>query len=45
LGDAVASFLIDTLQHEVDLGAQTNYLIKTLDEHKDELKKEVDDGR
>lgn len=45
LGDAVASFLVEILQHEVDLGAQTNYLIKMLDEHKDELKKEVDDGR
>lgn len=45
LGDAVASFLVEILQHEIDLGAQTNYLIKMLEEHKDELKKEVDDGR
>lgn len=38
LGDAVASFLLDTLQHDVDLGAQNAYLIKMLDAHKDEFK-------
>jgi hypothetical protein len=44
LADAVASFLTETLQHNVDLGAQTNYLIATLNEHKDEFKREVQDG-
>ena len=38
LADAVASFLIETLQHDVDLGAQTTYLTKMLEEHKDEFK-------
>lgn len=41
LADAAASFLIDTLQHEVDLGAQSAYLTKMIEEHKDEFKKEV----
>ena len=44
LGDAVSSFLLETMQHEIDLGAQTPYLLKTLEAHKDELKKEVADG-
>jgi Na+/phosphate symporter len=37
LADAVASFLTETLQHNVDLGAQSAYLTAMLDEHKDEL--------
>ncbi|HSE61420.1 MAG TPA: hypothetical protein VLA88_03960, partial [Candidatus Saccharimonadales bacterium] len=41
LADAVASFLTDTLQHNVDLGAQSNYLIAQLEEHKQEFKQEV----
>lgn len=41
LADAVTSFLIETLQHNVDLGAQSNYLISMLDEHKDELTKGI----
>jgi hypothetical protein len=41
LADAVASFLTETLQHNVDLGAQTAYLTATLEEHKDEFKREV----
>lgn len=44
LGDAVASFLTETLQHNVDLGAQTAYLTAMLDEHKDELIKELGDA-
>lgn len=43
LADAVASFLIETLQHNVDLGAQSAYLTTMLDEHKDELVKGVTD--
>jgi len=43
LADAVASFLIETLQHNVDLGAQSAYLTTMLDEHKDELAKGVVD--
>lgn len=41
LGDAVASFLSETLQHNVDLGAQAPYLMSVLEEHKAELAKEV----
>lgn len=41
IGDAVSSFLVETLQHNVDLGAQGSYLISTLEEHKAELIKEV----
>lgn len=41
LADAAASFLIETMQHDVDLGAQVPYLTKMIEEHKDEFKKEV----
>lgn len=41
LGDAVASFLIETLQHNVDLGAQNAYLSSMLEEHKDDFKQEL----
>lgn len=41
LADAVTSFLLETMKHEVDLGAQNAYLIKMLDEHKDEITKGV----
>lgn len=43
LADAVASFLLDTLQHNADLGAQSAYLTAMLDEHKDDFKREVGD--
>lgn len=41
LADGVMAFLTETLQHNVDLGAQTNYLISSLDEHKAELIKDL----
>lgn len=41
LADAVASFLIETLQHNVDLGAQSAYLTAMLEEHKSEIIKGV----
>lgn len=41
LADAVASFLIETLQHDVDLGAQSAYLNSMLEEHKAEFTKEI----
>lgn len=37
LSDAVASFLLETLQHSIDLGAQAPYLTTLLEEHKAEL--------
>lgn len=43
LNDAVASFLVETLGHNVDLGAQSDYLIEMLEQHKAELKKGVSD--
>jgi len=43
LGDAVASFLLDTLGHNADLGSQTEYLMTMLEEHKAEFIKEVTD--
>lgn len=42
LGDAVASFLIEVLGHNVDLGSQAEYLVGLLEEHKAEFIKEVD---
>lgn len=41
LADAAASFLLETMQHEVDLGAQSAYLTRMIEEHKDDFKKEV----
>lgn len=41
LADAVSSFLVETLQHNVDLGAQADYMVAMLDEHKEELAKEI----
>lgn len=41
LSDAVTAFLLETLGHEVDLGAQTHYITKMLDEHKEEIVKEL----
>lgn len=41
LGDAMMSFLMETLQHNVDLGAQSNYLVAMLEEHKDDFKRDL----
>ena len=43
LADAVGSFLIETLQHNIDLGAQSPYLTSMLEEHKTDFVKEVAD--
>lgn len=43
LAEAVASFLLETMQHEVDLGAQSAYLTKMLDEHKADFTRKVRD--
>jgi hypothetical protein len=37
----VASFLNETLQHNVDLGGQTEYLLSMLEEHKADFIREV----
>lgn len=43
LGDAMASFLINSLGTNVDLGAQTPYLLQLLESKKAEFKKEIGD--
>lgn len=43
LADAVGTFLTETLQHNVDLGAQAAYLTAILEEHKADFKQEVQD--
>ncbi len=43
LGDAVSSFLLEALQHNIDLGNQSSYLVSLLEEHKSEFKNEVAD--
>lgn len=43
LADAVSSFLIETLQHNIDLGAQEAYLKSMLAEHKADFAREVAD--
>lgn len=43
LADAVSAFLIETLQHNVDLGAQSAYLTAQLEAHKDDFKREINE--
>jgi DNA repair exonuclease SbcCD ATPase subunit len=43
IGDTIATFLTETLGHNVDLGAQTAYLTSVLEEHKDDLVKGLRD--
>lgn len=43
LADAVGSFLLETLQHNIDLGAQETYLKSMLEEHKADFIQEVAD--
>jgi chromosome segregation ATPase len=44
IGDTIATFLTETLGHNVDLGAQVPYLTAMLEEHKDELVKGIGNG-
>jgi hypothetical protein len=41
LADAVGSFLLETLGHNVDLGSQSSYLTAMLEQHKADFIKEV----
>jgi len=43
LSDVIMSFLADSMQHEVDLGGQMDYLMSTLEDHKAEFKKAIND--
>lgn len=44
ISDVVSAYLVESLGNDVDLGAQSQYLFKMLEEHKDELKKEIMGG-
>jgi hypothetical protein len=44
LADAVGSFLLETLRHNIDLGNQKDYLVAMLEEHKGDFIKEVGDN-
>lgn len=41
LADAMGSFLTEAIQHNVDLGSQSAYLVSLLEEHKADFIKEV----
>jgi hypothetical protein len=41
IADILASFLTETLQHDIDLGSQNDYLIKMLEKNKADLIKEI----
>lgn len=41
LSDVVASYLAEALGSKVDLGAQTPYILETLEQHKEDIKRDV----
>lgn len=41
LGDVVSSYIVETLDKGVDLGAQSAYIVRTLETHKEDIKKDV----
>ena len=41
LADVVSSYIVETLDKGVDLGAQSAYIVHMLDQHKEEIKKDV----
>src|SRR6266498_2582483 len=41
MNDVISSYLIESLGNQVDLGAQSAYIFETLEEHKDEIKKDI----
>lgn len=41
LNDVVASYLAESLGNQVDLGAQTSYILQTLEAHKEDIKRDV----
>lgn len=44
MGDIVASYIAESLGGGVDLGAQMDYILKSLESHKDEIKKDLSSG-
>lgn len=43
LSDEIMSFLLEAMQHEIDMGSQSDYLIAQLEAHKDEFKQAIKD--
>lgn len=41
LGDVVASYIAESLGTQVDLGAQSGYILKVLEEHKEDIKRDI----
>lgn len=41
INDVVANYLAESLGNQVDLGAQGRYILRSLQEHKDEIKRDV----
>lgn len=41
INDVVASYLAETLGNQVDLGAQGPYIMQTLEQHKEDIKRDV----
>lgn len=41
ISDAVISFILNTLGHNIDLGAQTAYIMAVLEEHKQDFKEGI----
>lgn len=41
LNDVVASYLTETLGNQVDLGAQSTYIFAALQQHKDDIKRDI----
>jgi DNA anti-recombination protein RmuC len=41
IGDVLSAYIVEVLGDQVDLGAQSHYLLSMLDKHKEELKKAI----
>lgn len=41
LGEVVTSYIAESLGNNVDLGAQSGYILKVLEEHKEDIKRDV----
>ena len=41
INDVVASYLVEALDKGIDLGAQSKYIVRTLEEHKEDIKKDI----
>ena len=44
LGNIISAYLVEALGSEVDLGAQTAYILQSLESHKDDIKKDLTGG-